>query len=265
MKNQRNVYFKVLIFLPIFLFLGVNLFSQKSVEKNIEDGKKNEPINVIIVSDELFKPFISKIKSPFVKDYSFTKIKPHRKPQKVEISSYMLNLYFENSHLNEKSGKIYSNIDFPFKSYFLLYDKISTGGVIKSDPRCNSQNKIKVAVIFKTGSNLVPEKDVESYAKIYIDKKFKGTTDQKLLSQMKSFEFETSCDKHILKIVVYKQDLSRKRWRRLRNIDQPPSKYFVPDVESINRTDKKILYLIVTFYPEKRIEKYKFEGPFITK
>jgi hypothetical protein len=91
---------------------------------------------------------------------------------------------------------------------------------------------------------------------VYLDKKKVGVTEQKLLSQSKSVQIITTYEKHLLGLEVYIQDPLRKAWRRLRNIEQPSPKYLIPD------PDREEIFVQVTYYPERRMGKYEFEGSF---
>ncbi|HOJ50166.1 MAG TPA: hypothetical protein PKW55_05080 [Spirochaetota bacterium] len=117
--------------------------------------------------------------------------------------------------------------------------------------------KIKIRFIFDAVVNNYQE-DVESYAEIYIDKKNVGITEQKLLSQEKNFEFETSYEKHLLQVNIFIQDPLKKKWVRLKNIDQPKPIYFIPNSAYDN------LYIKMTYYPGKNgNSRYYFTGSFL--
>lgn len=158
------------------------------------------------------------------------------------------------------SARIESRLSFPLRAYLILLEK--TRAAVLSDVIAVSEKpirvvdgkkKLRVVVVFKT-SEIDAQGDVESYAVVYLDKNRIGVTDQKLLSQPKIFEFDTTYEKHLLGLEIFVQDPFKKAWRRLKNIDQPAPKYFIPDPE------KEVLYILITYSPGEKTEKYRFES-----
>ena len=157
-----------------------------------------------------------------------------------------------------------NNLSFPLASYLVLISKKKTASEnsefipIHGNPVkiVSSGKKLKVVVVLKGSDSITPEQDVESYAIVYLDKNKIGITEQKLLSQPKTLEFEVSYEKHLLKLEIYIQNNYRKAWTRLKNIEQPPQKYFVPQ-EGVD-----VLYLLITYSPDDKLNRYTFEGSF---
>lgn len=173
---------------------------------------------------------------------------------------------FEKKIFKNESRKIELLKSFPFKSYSILMEKIkhsvpsvnSECFVINRENRkpLDPSKKITVTITFKSTETLSPEEDVESYAVVYLDKKKIGTTEQKLLSQPKIIEINTTFERHLLRLEVYVQDTYRKAWVRLKNLDQPQPKYFMP------QEGKDGLALNIIYFPKNEKDKYQYDGNF---
>lgn len=101
-----------------------------------------------------------------------------------------------------------------------------------------------------------PNDDFKLYAKVYVNKKFLGTTSKGLVTQRKVFRTNLKTNKHLLKVKIIIQDKYQMRWRQLLNTAQPRAKYF--PVKRGNITIVKI-----TYKPNSRYKKYAFTGRFV--
>ncbi len=259
MKNDlilKKINFIILI---ILLVVFSNLVSGQEVNTKQEDSK----INMQVIDDNYFEPlFLGSINSKVKDDFSFAKIKPNRKLNVEIITDDNKIMDFIN---REKIGFVkfdYMKSFVPLKVLLEVMARIKPGDKISVDSTdCEVGKKIKVKLIFKASDNITPDKDFASYVKVFVDKRYIATTQQKLLSQEKTINFETTCESHLLKMVVYIQDPYKKRWRRLRNIEQPPQKYFVSTLKYVH-SDDKVVYLRVIYSPTEKMDKYNFEGSF---
>jgi len=173
---------------------------------------------------------------------------------------------FQKSIFQEENTKLEFSYPFPFKAYAILMTMIKTD-VSSADSRCfeitreekkplDPSKKIKLTVIFQSTETLSPEEDMESYGIVYLDKKKIGMTEQKLLSQPKIIETEVTFERHLLRLEVYVQDPYKKAWVRLKNIDQPQPKYFIP------QEGKDGMVLTIIYFPKNEKNKYQYEGSF---
>lgn len=243
---------KSLLFLLLFT-LPLGALAQEEIEV------QEEIPSLIVVNEQLFTPVVRKLKSKKSEDFSFNRISIPEKPLVLQINQSSLDGFSLFSSVPEEGLR--TTLDFPWRAYMLLLEKRAAASdfIPISDSKIqfvSKDKKLKVVVVFKSGTDMDPQEDVESYAVVYLNKKKIGVTEQKLLSQPKTLEFETTFERHLLGLEIFVQDPYKKAWQRLRNIEQPPAKYFLPQV------DKGVLYLVITYFPTKRMDKYQFEGGF---
>jgi len=222
------------VFFLFFILFSTNLFSGFEYDFSITPPSFNRivfiPLPVFIkIETKDFKV----LKDKFYESYSVYTEDTLNSFYRPDLSKY----YFMLLEKREKEDNTIINIS---KNPINAYPK---------------NKKVKVRFIFDAEINNV-QNDVEAYAEVYLDKKNIGITEQKLLSQEKNFEFETTYEKHLLQIVVFLQDQAKKKWVRLKNIDQPRPIYFAPNISYEN------LYIKLTYYPDREDKKYRFSGSF---
>ncbi|PKL14884.1 MAG: hypothetical protein CVV50_02050, partial [Spirochaetae bacterium HGW-Spirochaetae-6] len=229
---------KTLLFFLLLFFLPSGIWAQ-------EEAQAQEEIpSLIVVNEQLFTPVVRKLRSKKAEDFSFNRISIPEKPLVLQVTQSSLNgLSFFTP---EPQKGLSVSVDFPWRAYMLLLEKRAAASnfIPISDSKIqfvDKDKKLKVVVVFKSGGDMDPQADVESYAVVYLNKKKIGVTEQKLLSQPKTLEFETTFERHLLGLEIFVQDPYKKAWQRLRNIEQPPARYFVP------QADKGVLYLVVTY------------------
>lgn len=248
--------------------------SSQQFENSVQNVSKNEfqpvrnssPPVVEIVQEEYYESFLKPLSFPSRKILIFLssekRAEASRPLQVVSLPPDVLVRIGESSI--EKPLR--NRLSFPLKSYLLLLEKTQArlpnneiGIGSRPIQVMPAGKKLKVTVILRSSENIQPNEDVESYAVVYLDKKKVGVTEQKLLSQQKILELETTYEKHLLELVIFIQDPNRKVWRRLRNIEQPDARYFRPD------PSQNEIYLQITYFPERKVKKYEFEGSFYKK
>lgn len=250
------------IFLLQFVLTSWLLAQTENNESNNqeEQSQKVEPIVLKKTQPKYFVSILEDIKMPLRNSDLLLKLPLQRKNPSLKALISPLQFFFKEEQTFSFSPKIKSFSPFPLKAYLTLLEKTKTtvlSDVIAVSDKpitvIDGKKRVRVVVVFKT-SEIDAQNDVESYAKVYLDKNQIGVTEQKLLSQPKVLEFDTTYEKHLLGLEIYIQDPYRKAWKRLKNIDQPAPKYFIPD------PTKDTIYILVTYFPGVKAEKYKFES-----
>jgi len=99
------------------------------------------------------------------------------------------------------------------------------------------------------------ETDTQNYYKIFIDKKYSGSTNVALRSQKKKFEAKLIEDRHLLRVERYIYHESLKTWSMDEALRQPDYLYF--DIQKKRRTVVTLEYskdgaakkFVVTYEP----------------
>lgn len=122
-----------------------------------------------------------------------------------------------------------------------------------------SKNKVFVSLSFEISNELDPSKNPQASIDVYLDKKKIGDFQTGKLSSGRKMEFSTSFEKHLLKLVIRVWDIEKNRWRRLRNIEQPPARYFHPSA------GEKEIHLFVTLRLKGKRKLYYFSDNFLPR
>ncbi len=113
----------------------------------------------------------------------------------------------------------------------------------------------KIKVILQS-FGISGEENQRVYAQVFIDNKKVGNLQAGVLTDEKTLEFETTREKHLIKLVIFEWDEQTSQWNRFRNINQPREKYFMIDLT--NETT-----ILKFFYdPKNKLEPYNYVGTF---